>query len=332
MEAVLKEKDKKEIPYFDAVICVKDMEQFIEETIQNLLKADLPPKTIWVIDDGSTDKTAEKATAFEQVTVIKNGRNKGKSYSRNLGITSSEAPFIQLIDADDLIAPEKTRIQLDYLMSHPQTDAVYGDLQHFIVTPLGKEFRPILKYDHVPDMLGQLIQKNIYALHSFFFRRSYFEKAGLMDERLPTSQDRELWIRALLSGCKVDYLPGCLSFYRRHETSTIASQQSIVANFNAMSVSMHAKVLYYFKNRKYEELTRTSIRMLARNKNRYLLPMSEIDSLIHLAYSDYGKLIRLNQNEFYNALEQLIGPNFTERLLRPKFWLDHKLGRYDIKY
>ena len=332
MKTDLEDKNKEVKPYYDAVICVKDMDQFIEETIQNLLKAELPPKTIWVIDDGSTDKTAEKAAKFEQVTVIKNARNKGKSYSRNLGITSSEAPFIQLIDADDLIAPEKTRVQLDYLINHPNSDAVYGDLQHFIVSPLGKEFRPELTYNQVPDMLGQLIQKNIYALHSFFFRRSYFEKAGLMDERFPISQDRELWIRALLSGCKVDYLPGCLAFYRRHETSTIASQQKRAATFNALAVSVHAKVLYYFKSRKYEELTRTSIRMLARNKNRYLLPMSEVDSLIHLAYSDYGKLIRLNQNEFYNALEQLIGPNFTERLLRPKFWLDHKLGRYDIKF
>lgn len=328
----IQEINPQEKPYYDVVICVKDMQEFIAETIENVLSSQLPPKTIWVIDDGSTDKTAQNAEAYEQVTVIRNGRNKGKSYSRNLGISNSEAPFIQLIDADDLIAPDKTWVQMNYLLENPRLDAVYGDLQHFVDENGTRIWRDVLTYGTIPDMLEQLIKKNIYALHGFFFRRSYFEKAGLMDERFPISQDRELWIRAIINGCRIKYVPGCLAFYRRHATSTIASKQKQAAYFNAMAVSIHAKTLYYIADKRYEEVTRVSVRMLARNKNRYLLPMGEVDQLIYLAYNGYGKLIRLDQQEVYNVMERLIGPNFTERILRIKFWVDHKLGRYDISY
>lgn len=318
--------------FYDAVICAKDMEQFIGETIENLQSAILPPQTIWVIDDGSSDNTATIAANYAHVQVIKNGTNKGKSYSRNVGITSSQAPFIQLIDADDLIAPEKPLQQVQFLLQNPNIDAVYGDVQHFIETSSGREFRPIISYEHISDMLDQLIQKNVYALHSFLFRRSYFEKAGLFDERLVTSQDRELWIRALLRNCKVEYQPGNLALYRRHAQSTIASQQTHVAFYNALAVSLHSDELIRFENGKYVETTRTSLRMLARNANRYLRDFAEVDELIAKAYQTDKTPIQLVQKNLYNLMEVVLGAKITERLLRPKFWLDHKLGRYGVNY
>lgn len=318
--------------FYDAVICAKDMEHFIGETIENLQSAILPPQTIWVIDDGSSDNTAAIAANYAHVQVIKNGTNKGKSYSRNVGITSSQAPFIQLIDADDLIAPEKPLQQIQFLLQNPNIDAVYGDVQHFIETSSGREFRPIVSYEHISDMLDQLIQKNVYALHSFLFRRSYFEKAGLFDERLVTSQDRELWIRALLKKCKVEYQPGNLAYYRRHAQSTIASQQTHVAFYNALAVSLHSDELIRFENGKYVETTRKSLRMLARNANRYLRDLAEVDELIAKAYETDKTPIQLVQNKLYNLMEVVLGAKITERLLRPKFWIDHKIGRYGVKY
>lgn len=318
--------------FYDAIICAKDMEAFIGETIENLQSASLPPQTIWVIDDGSSDNTASIAANYAHVQVIKNGTNKGKSYSRNVGIISSKAPFIQLIDADDLIAPEKSVQQIQFLLQNPTIDAVYGDVQHFVETSSGREFRPIISYEHVSDMLNQLIQKNIYALHSFLFRRSYFEKAGLFDERFVTSQDRELWIRALLRNCNVEYQPGNLAFYRRHAQSTIASQQTHVAFYNALAVSLHSDELVRFRNGIYLETTRKSLRMLARNANRYLRDFAEVDELISKAYQTHKTPIKLLQNSLYNLMEAVFGAKITERLLRPKFWLDHKFGRYGVKY
>lgn len=319
--------------YYDAVICVMNMEEFIGETIENLQKSSLPPKNIYVIDDASTDNTAEVASKFEHVIVFQNARNKGKSYSRNLGISSSKAPYIQLIDADDLLEANKVRLQIDYLEANKKVDAVYGDVQHFIDEEDGnRKYRDIITYHHVDDMLKQLIEKNIYALHSFLFRRSYFEKAGLMDERMVTSQDRELWIRAILSGCNVVYHSGTVAYYRRHATSTIASKQHVVAYYNALAVELHTKMLYSFRKGKYKQVTRTSLRMLARNSNRYLRPFTEIDRLINKAYSVDQSTIQLKQNAIYNFLEGFIGGKITERLLRLKFMLDHKMGRYGVKY
>ncbi|TNE69727.1 glycosyltransferase [bacterium] len=319
-------------PYYDVVICVKDMEQFISETILNLQSSYLPPRTIWVIDDGSSDNTAQEARKHNNVEVIENFENKGKSYSRNVGITRSKAPFIQLIDADDLIAAEKTVQQMDYLIQNAHVDAVYGDVQHFIDSENGRVYREPITYSTIPDMLEQLIKKNIYALHSFLFRRSYFDKAGLFDERLVTSQDRELWIRALISGCEVHYKSGNIAYYRRHETSTIASQQQTVAYFNALAVELHANTLFYFKNNGYREVTRQTLRMLARNSNRYLRSFTEIDQLIQKAYSVDTRTIQLEQNAIYNTMEGVFGGKITERILRFKFILDHKMGRYGIKY
>jgi glycosyltransferase involved in cell wall biosynthesis len=317
---------------YDAVICVKDMAEFIGETIQNLLDCNIPPQTIFVIDDGSSDNSANVARGFPKTKVVENGENRGKPYSRNLGIEMSTAPFIQLIDADDLLHPAKTEIQLSYLNKHPETDAVWGDMDYFHVDKNGeKVLRGLRTYENVDDLLLQLLEINVIGLHSYFFRKSYFEKAGLFDHRFVTSQDRELWIRALLNGCKVEYTQGAICYYRRHEKSTIASQQKEAAYYNALAVRVHHKALKNFKKGKYSDVTSSTLRMLARNANRFLRDFSEVSDIIDEA-DVVGGEISINQNQLYQLSDKLWGFKMTERLLRPKFWLDHKLGRYRVKY
>lgn len=317
---------------YDAIICVKDMAEFIGETIQNLLDCEIPPQTIYVIDDGSSDDSAAVARKFSNTRVIENGENKGKPYSRNLGIEMSTAPFIQLIDADDLLHPQKTAIQLEYLNKHTETDAVWGDMDYFHVDEQDeKKLRGLRTYEEVDDLLYQLLEINVTGLHSYLFRRRYFEKAGLFDHRFVTSQDRELWIRSILKGCSVEYTPGAICYYRRHEKSTIASQQKEAAFYNALAVRVHHHELKTFRGGKYRDVTSSTLRMLARNANRFLRDFSEVQETIKEA-QEVGGRISINQNSLYDLSDRLLGYTMTERLLRPKFWLDHKLGRYRVKY
>lgn len=308
------------------------MEEFIEETLLNVKRQTIPPNAIYVIDDGSEDNMAEIAASVNGVTVLRNESNKGKSFSRNRGITRSTAPFIQLIDADDLLESRKVEIQLSYLSQHPDCDAVWGDMDYFTVNERGeKKFRGVRTYEDVDDLLGQLIKINLIGLHSYLFRREYFDKAGLFDERFVTSQDRELWIRALLKDADVRYTPGAICHYRRHETSTIASQQKKAAYYNALAVRVHARELAEIKDGLYRDLTASTLRMLARNSNRYLRPMSEVFQIIDEANSLYGTIV-INQNPLYNIIDSLFGYKLTELILRPKFKIDHLLGRYDLSY
>src|SRR5215467_62161 len=88
-------------------------EEWIAETIRSAIGQTWPNKEIIVVNDGSTDRTAEVAQRFasRQVLVIST-ENEGASSARNHAFRLSQGEYIQWLDADDLLAPDKIECQL----------------------------------------------------------------------------------------------------------------------------------------------------------------------------------------------------------------------------
>lgn len=308
---------------YDVVICAKDMAEFIEATLDSVLASDVPPGKIIIVDDGSSDGTADKAAKKPKTMVIRNGVNKGKSYSRNLGISQSTTDYIQFIDADDLLHPKKTAIQLDYFAKNPGTGMVWGDVKLFQdgKDPDAGDLRSYETYD---DLLEQLIVRNHIALHSLMARRDYFDRFGWFDEYFRISQDRELYIRSILNGAKWAYTPGALCYYRRHPGSTIASKLTEAAHYNAMAVRIHRKKLAEFEGGRLCQKLVDSLRTLARNANIHGRPPEEVRSIIEEAYA-LG-MPNMPQNALYAFVEHYLGATFLEQIIRPKYDIERKLG------
>lgn len=302
---------------YEVVIAAYNAENYLAEAIQSVVKSSVKPERIWVVDDASTDRTLDIARQFALVEVLRNETNRERSYSRNIAIERCSANFVQILDADDLIHPDKVAQQLDYFESYADADVAFGDVQTFTGTFTKEHFGDLRTYDDV-DVLEQLIRKNTFAVHSMLFRRDYFNKYGFFKEDLPISEDRELYMRGLLGGAKFIYTPNALCYYRMHEGGTVISRQLEAAYYNALPVRMHRDALVKFKNGKYRSVTGESLRTLARNANIHKRPYQEVLEILNEANA-CKPYPPLQQKTLYRWIESLAGPAFLERLLRLKF-------------
>jgi teichuronic acid biosynthesis glycosyltransferase TuaG len=108
------------------VIPVYNGESFILQAIESCLNQSLAPDEIIVVDDASTDSTAQliENAGYPTLHYLRNESRQGPAYSRNLGIKTARSKWIFFLDADDRFHPEKITILSRYLLSHPAVKAL----------------------------------------------------------------------------------------------------------------------------------------------------------------------------------------------------------------
>ena len=99
-----------------AVIPAYNAEHFISDTIQSVLAQTYEIAEVIVVDDGSSDRTAEVAAVFSRTRVIRRP-NGGQGAARNTGIFAASGEWIALLDHDDIWLPRKTEVQLGCVAS-----------------------------------------------------------------------------------------------------------------------------------------------------------------------------------------------------------------------
>lgn len=302
------------------------MADFIGETIQSLLDSTVVPETIWVVDDASTDVTAEIASGFDKVHIISNKENQERSVSRNIGIRKTTAPYVQIIDADDRVDRSKIQLQLQYLENHDEADAVYGDKLGFTGS-LPLDSKDPETYEYIDDLLMEIIRLNFIVPGMMLFRRSFFDTYGLFDPDIIIAEDRELLIRSFLQGARVEYTPGAVTYYRRHPGSSLSTAYARGIHNNVKMFRKLFEDLVTFKKGAYKQATVDAVRKLARSLNIYQYPIPYVSDVITLAQSTDCNP-RMDQHWLYDWLGRLTSDYTLEKLLRPKFKLDHLLGRY----
>ncbi len=302
---------------YDVIIAAYNNEAYIEAALRSVFQSSVQPSRVIVVDDASSDNTPEIAASFDRVEVLQNEQNQERSTTRNRGVEASDADYIQFLDADDLLHPEKTKHQIQILEKNPKVDVAVGDVWLFHDGQWPGEKRT---YPADIDFLRQLIRKNIFALHSLLFRKSFFERFGNFDPALPIGEDRELYIRSFVNGANWIYTPGAEGYYRQHQSGTIRSRQYDSAYFNAVAIRRHRHDLAEIADGRYRKLTADSLRTLARNANMVLRPMDEVAQLISES-SEIHHSPTLPQNRIYHWMEKLLGSVIFERLLRLRFLL-----------
>jgi glycosyltransferase involved in cell wall biosynthesis len=161
-----------------------------------------------IVDDGSTDNTAQIANSFQ----IRDARikyiyqkNQGLSVARNTGINISKGDYIQLLDADDKLEIRKLERQLAYLEQHPSVDIVYGDVQYFRENNLALA-SDITKRRVLPRISGRgsevlafLVRRNIMVVNAPLVRMAVFKEIGPFNQQLNAHEDWEYWLRCALA-------------------------------------------------------------------------------------------------------------------------------------
>ena len=200
----------------------------LELAIQSALNQSYRTIEVIVVDNSSTDATAQRVPEVfgESVRYVQQP-NTGEGGGRNAGFSLAHGDFVQFLDGDDLLAPDKIEKQVELFTSMPEVDIVYGDVRQFQTAAGQASFVDWDSGDH-EDMLATLISPSgnggDLLPDSVLFRREVLERVGQWLESSPLlidtgnaycGADQDYWLRAAWAGCRFKHCPGALCFYRR---------------------------------------------------------------------------------------------------------------------
>jgi glycosyltransferase involved in cell wall biosynthesis len=212
-----------------AIIPAYNGEAFVADAIESVLTQTLPMSEIVVIDDGSIDGTAAvvERYASKGVRCIRQ-ENRGPSAARNRGIAETTEELIAFLDCDDTWLPEKTALQVEYLMAHPKVGLVGG--QAWWWNPQTNQ--RWLERGSAPNAnIGRnlMIQNYVGTPSGIMIRRSALQEVGVFDPGHSWVEDWELWMR-VQSRWKLAFLGQPLIVYRLVPTSLTQQNQWEHAN------------------------------------------------------------------------------------------------------
>ena len=163
---------------------------------------------IIVVDDGSTDTTAQVAQSMPDVRYIRQ-ENAGPAAARNTGIRAAQGEFFSFLDADDLWAKGKLAAQLEVFQNYPEIDLVAGQVEEFeTVAPCSGT--------HPTRTHGQ----RAYTVGALLIRRSGFFKVGWFDESLRSGEFIDWLSRAKAAGLREHVLDQVVLYRRLHAHNT----------------------------------------------------------------------------------------------------------------
>lgn len=220
-------------PIVSVIVPAYNYGRFIGATLESLQAQTFANWECVVIDDGSTDDTADVVARFatkDRRIKFFRQQNRRQAAARNYGLAQISGKYVQFLDADDLVEPRKLARQVEYLEEHAEVDIVYGETR-FFATDRPKELLYTMYGENKPwqpklsgagcDMLLPLVHRNTVLICATLTRRALVERVGLFDEELPAIEDWDFWIRCALAGAhfRFDDFDGTLSLVRSHASS-----------------------------------------------------------------------------------------------------------------
>ena len=169
--------------------------RFLAEAIDSAFSQTLPPLEVIVVDDGSTDETAEVLARYGDRLRVFQRQNGGVAAARNFGAAQASGDVLAFLDADDIWVPHKLEMQMARLQRDPDLGMVHCGLEVFDNN--GKtEIRLDGLEGHIAPAMLQFEKTRFVATGStMFISKRIFEELGGFDPRLSPSEDWDLCYR-----------------------------------------------------------------------------------------------------------------------------------------
>lgn len=197
-------------PLVSVIIPVYNGAAYLAEALESVLAQDYQPLDVIVVDDGSTDRTAEIVRSYPVARYFAQ-TNQGHGAARNTGIAAARGELIAFLDADDLWAPQKLSMQVGYLMAHPDLGYTISHLRILIEPGVAK-----------PAWLNERLSLEYAAAYlpsALLVRRRVLEEVGGFDVSLWCSNDSDWFFRAKDAGITMALLPDVLLYRRIHRAN-----------------------------------------------------------------------------------------------------------------
>jgi glycosyltransferase involved in cell wall biosynthesis len=217
-------------PVVSVVMPCYNGEAFLAAAVDSVLGQTFRDFELIVIDDGSTDRSADILTGYgERIHVIRQG-NRGVSAARNAGIGAARGDFIAFLDADDWWEPDFLA-EMVAAMADPRTAIAYCGWQN-VGVGAGKPFVPP-DYEG-PDKMHHLLRfASLWPIHAILIRRSTMPPGMPFNPEYPACEDYDLWLR-IASFHRIQLVPRVLAYYRKHGETNATTNQARVARYNLL--------------------------------------------------------------------------------------------------
>ncbi len=206
-------------PLVSILIPAFNAQNWIADTLRSAIAQTWEPKEIIVVDDGSPDRTPEIARQLESDSMrVVTQKNQGAAAARNKAFSLSRGDYIQWLDADDLLAPDKIARQMEALRDYPSKrmllSSAWGSFLYryertrFVPTPLWCDLS-------ATEWLLRKMGQNLHMqTATWLVSREISEAAGPWDTTLLGDDDGEYFCRVLLQSEGVHFVPEAKVYYR----------------------------------------------------------------------------------------------------------------------
>ena len=180
-------------PVVSVIIPTYNRAVWLPEAIESVLRQSYPAREIIVVDDGSTDDTAQLVAQYGAAIRVFTQANHGVSSARNVGIRAAQGELVAFLDSDDYWLPEKLACQVAVMMQQPELQLCHTEE---IWIRRGVRVNQMKKHQkHGGYIFPHCLPFCVISPSSVMLRRAVFAAVGDFDEALPACEDYDLWLR-----------------------------------------------------------------------------------------------------------------------------------------
>jgi glycosyltransferase involved in cell wall biosynthesis len=216
-------------PRISIIIPAYNAARWLGQTIKSALDQTWPAKEIIVVDDGSRDDTLAVAGGFVSAGVrVLTQQNRGASAARNTGLGFAQGEYIQFLDADDLLAPNKLEEQVQLLQERGGTHLSSSAWARFVHHPAEAIFTVQPNWR---DLSGvEFLQLHYEAMcmmqpAAWLAHRSVIDRVGPWNESLSLNDDGEYFARVALAAGQIVFCRQARSFYRSELRDSLSQRK-----------------------------------------------------------------------------------------------------------
>jgi glycosyltransferase involved in cell wall biosynthesis len=215
------------MPQVSVIIPTRNRANWLAEAIDSVLQQTFTDFELIIVDDGSTDRTAEVVSGYRDRRIVYVHQDKQeRGAARNRGAALGQGEYITFLDDDDWYLPRKLEVQVQALGADPNLGMVISGWDR--VDELGKVVRAERPWVHHPQAaLQDWLFAAMAHVAAVLIRRSWFERVGGFNHDLAQAEDTFLWYSLARAGCPVAWAKETVFKQRLHGGNSVRNMAHV---------------------------------------------------------------------------------------------------------
>ena len=309
------------LPLVSVLMPLYNKAAYVAEAIESVLNQTYANIELIIIDDGSTDDGLNIATRYASKRVfVSSQKNQGASATRNAAFKKSKGDFIQYLDSDDLLHPEKINEQMKRIMENSLTITT-SHWQYFIESTIlqKQEYLALFRdFDNLTDFLLKTMHQG-FPIHSWLIPRLVVERAGNWDEEISIFDDKDFIMRVISVSECVKFCHSAYCYYRMPQSdSHLSAKRNKLALVGALKYLDNAELcLKKLNSKETTEILRCLYKKLL------IIATNDIEIIHNIKQRSFrlGFVPDCNQSSLIYFCQKILGLRFT-------FWLVYLRAKY----